>query len=361
MTNHRHSRRAFLGLTGAGIAGLLNAESQDADLVVFNAKVYTVDSPRPRPKHSPSRTDASPPSAAPAKSSPSSPRARTFDARQMTSSPVSSIATITPAATSCSTRSSSATLRGRVRHHREHHRETPRQGPGDASGTWVEGYFFDDTKVKDNRQLNLHDLDRVSKDHPVVVRHRGGHTAFYNSKALQMADINRNTPNPPGGTYDRDSNGDLNGRVTDRAMVAVNRIGKRQSFSEAQTAQRDRDGVAHISRRFARFGVTSVHHQGGSLPAFQQVRARRLLHRVGYESSGRVLDSMISGGIMSGFATNGSASAPLPNTPWTAPSRNAPWPSALLSRRRPAVQSNLTESQEGSTPGSNASIAPEFR
>ena len=89
-------------------------------------------------------------------------------------------------------------------------RETP-------PGIWVEGYFFDDTKVKDNRQLNVHDLDQVSKDHPVVVHHRGGHTSFYNSKALEMADINKNTPNPPGGTFDRDANGDLNGRVTDRA------------------------------------------------------------------------------------------------------------------------------------------------
>ena len=59
-------------------------------------------------------------------------------------------------------------------------RETP-------PGTWVEGYFFDDTKVKDKRQLNVHDLDQVSTEHPVVVRHRGGHTSFYNSKALELA------------------------------------------------------------------------------------------------------------------------------------------------------------------------------
>ena len=78
-------------------------------------------------------------------------------------------------------------------------------------GTWVEGYFFDDTKVKDGRQLNVHDLDQVSKDHPVVVHHRGGHTSYYNSKALEMADINKKTPNPAGGTFDRDENGDLNG------------------------------------------------------------------------------------------------------------------------------------------------------
>jgi len=57
------------------------------------------------------------------------------------------------------------------------------------AGAWVEGYFFDDTKVKDNRLLNVHDLDKVSNDHPVVVHHRGGHTSFYNSKALEMADI----------------------------------------------------------------------------------------------------------------------------------------------------------------------------
>ena len=65
------------------------------------------------------------------------------------------------------------------------------------AGIWVDGYFFDDTKVKDNRQLNVHDLDQVSKEHPVVVHHRGGHTSFYNSKAFEMAEINKNTPNPP--------------------------------------------------------------------------------------------------------------------------------------------------------------------
>src|SRR5258707_11633291 len=43
------------------------------------------------------------------------------------------------------------------------------------AGTWIDGYFFDDTKVKDNRLLNVHDLDQVSKEHPVVAHHRGGH------------------------------------------------------------------------------------------------------------------------------------------------------------------------------------------
>src|SRR5277367_2976233 len=56
MHNHRHTRRGFLGLTGAGIAGFIGApwpataagEGPNADLVVFNAKVYTVDSRVPK-------------------------------------------------------------------------------------------------------------------------------------------------------------------------------------------------------------------------------------------------------------------------------------------------------------------------
>src|SRR5215469_8521026 len=57
MTHHRHSRRGFMSLAGAGIAGLVSkpwvqtaaaVEGLDADLVVFNAKIYTVDSRIPK-------------------------------------------------------------------------------------------------------------------------------------------------------------------------------------------------------------------------------------------------------------------------------------------------------------------------
>ena len=169
-------------------------------------------------------------------------------------------------------------------------------------GTWVEGYFFDDTKVKDTRGLHVKDLDEVSKDHPVVVRHRGGHTSFYNSKAFEMAGITRNTPNPMGGTYDKDPSGELNGRVTDRAMDPMRTIGTRPTYTPAELEKRGRDGIAHISKQFARYGLTSVHHEGGNLAAIQDVRARgELLHRVSYEAQGQVLESMIAAGIKTGF------------------------------------------------------------
>jgi predicted amidohydrolase YtcJ len=169
-------------------------------------------------------------------------------------------------------------------------------------GFWVEGFFFDDTKVKEGRALDVHDLDRVSTEHPVVVHHRGGHTGFFNSKALALAGITRNTPDPPGGTFDRDAHGDLSGRVTDRALELVLRVGQRATFTDAEQRQRERDGVAHISRQFVRYGLTSVHHEGGDLTAMQEVRGRgELLHRISYEAQGAVLESMIADGIRTGF------------------------------------------------------------
>ena len=309
--HHRRSRREFLGITGAGIAGAISwprfaaaAESQDPDLVVVNAKVYTVDSRLPK-----AEAFAVKGGRFTAVGSSADMRAlagkgtETYDARQMT---------IVPGFIDCHNHAPGNTLlyevivgnpfevefvtiASIVEKLRAKARETP-------PGTWVEGYFFDDTKVKDHRLINVHDLDEVSKDHPVAVHHRGGHTSFYNSKALQMADVNKSTPNPPGGTFDRDANGELNGRVTDRAKNVFGRVGKRASFTEEQRMQRDRDGLAYISKQFVRYGVTSVHHEGGNLAALQQVRARgELLHRVSYEANGKVLDAMINGGIMTGF------------------------------------------------------------
>jgi predicted amidohydrolase YtcJ len=306
------SRREFLGLAGAGLAGMIGAPrlqaadagAQDPDLVVFNAKVYTVDSRTPQAEALAVKYGRFTAVGSSADIKALSGKAtQTIDARQMT---------VVPGFIDCHNHATGSvllyevlvgnpyevefvTISSIVEKLRAKARETP-------PGMWVEGYFFDDTKVKDDRLLNIHDLDQVSKDHPVMVQHRGGHTSFYNTKAFEMADINRSTPDPPGGTFDRDANGDFNGRVTDRARAAFGRVGKRPTFTQEQTMQRDRDGLAHISRQFVRYGVTSVHHEGGNLAALQQVRARGdLLHRVSYEATGRVLDAMIAGGMMTGF------------------------------------------------------------
>ena len=314
---HR-SRREFMGLTGAGLTAAASgswlrstpavaaalADPQDADLVVFNAKVYTVDAGAPS-----AEAFAVKAGRFAAVGSTQDIKAligkgtQAYDAKQMT---------IVPGFTDCHNHAPGNTLlyevivgnpyevefvtiKSIVEKLRAKARETP-------PGTWVEGYFFDDTKVKDKRQLNVHDLDEVSRDHPVAVQHRGGHTSYYNSKALEMAGITKNTPNPAGGTFDRDENGDLNGRVTDRARGAISRVGNRATVPGDQKLQRDRDGLAYISKQFVRYGLTSVHHEGGDLFALQQVRARgELLHRVSYEATGNVLEAMMTSGIATGF------------------------------------------------------------
>src|SRR5262245_3395512 len=117
-----------------------------------------------------------------------------------------------------------------------------------------------------------------------------------------MAGITKDTPDPMGGTYDKDDKGQLNGRVTDLASAPFNKVGARATYTSAQTEQRARDGVAYISRQFARYGLTSVHHEGGNLQAMQDVRARgELKHRISYEASGRVLEALIAAGIQTGF------------------------------------------------------------
>jgi predicted amidohydrolase YtcJ len=134
------------------------------------------------------------------------------------------------------------------------------------------------------------------------VRHRGGHTTYYNSMAFELAGVTKSTPDSAAGTYDRDPNGELNGRVTDRARGVFLNVGKRPTYTTDQIRARNRDALAFISKQFVRYGLTSVHHEGGDLAALQQVRARGdLLHRVSYEAQDDVLEQMIKAGIATGF------------------------------------------------------------
>lgn len=174
-------------------------------------------------------------------------------------------------------------------------------------GQWVEGYFYDDTKLKDGRPLSRGDLDKVSTRHPVIVTHRGSHTHVVNSLALQLAGITRDTPNPFGGTYGRDGQGELDGLVTDLAAAPFAKVGQRPSYSAAERAERGRVGAARISQEFARYGLTSVHHDsvfdpvGAGLDALREIHAQgKLLHRVRYEPALAYLEKLIAQGLKTG-------------------------------------------------------------
>ncbi|MBV8682544.1 MAG: amidohydrolase [Caulobacteraceae bacterium] len=305
----RHTRRGFLSAASAGLAAASPlsralAQSTAPELVAINARVWTVDDGRPQAQAFAvkngrflavgSNEDVR---------SLAGKGTEVFDAKGMT---------ITPGFIDCHNHAPGETLLYDVLVGNPYEVEfvtidsivdkLQARAAKTPPDTWVEGYFFDDTKVKDGRQLDVHDLDRVSTTQPVAVHHRGGHTSFYNSLALQMAGVTRQTANLPSGTYDHFPDGSLNGRVTDRARVVFEKVGKHVTYSPEETARREREGMAHISKMFVRYGLTGVCHQGGPLNAIEAIRGEgRLLHRVNYEAYDDVLEAMIRSGMTTGL------------------------------------------------------------
>jgi predicted amidohydrolase YtcJ len=148
-------------------------------------------------------------------------------------------------------------------------------------GQWVEAIMFDDTKL--DVPLTRKELDEVSRDHPIGVHHRGGHTSFYNSKAFEMAGITRATPDPDHGRFFRDESGEPTGRVAELARNVFNKVGTRERFTPEQQRERGRNGMRHISELLTAAGLTTVHDAGANrdrIQAYQDARsAGELRHR----------------------------------------------------------------------------------
>ncbi len=168
------------------------------------------------------------------------------------------------------------------------------------AGNWILGFKYDDTKMAEGRPINRHDLDDAAPDNPVFIRHRGGHTAFVNSAALNKADVNDQTPNPSGGAYEHGADGKLTGRVMDNGTAPfVTKIP-----STATRSQR-RDGVKLITQMLVRAGVTSAHDALGDpddLLAYQDAYEAGDLHARVYCLIGAAhIDKMIQAGIRTGL------------------------------------------------------------
>ena len=132
-------------------------------------------------------------------------------------------------------------------------------------GEWISGFKYDDTKTKEKRYINNIDLDEVSPDHPVIIFHRGGHTAYVNSLALKIAGIDEKTPDPKGGNIERDlETGNLNGRLLETATYLV------EKFIPNQFTRSDyQAGVKLISEMLSKSGITSVTDAGTSVKSLQ--------------------------------------------------------------------------------------------
>lgn len=168
-----------------------------------------------------------------------------------------------------------------------------------APGTWVSGFKYDDTKTVEGRYITRYDLDEISTEHPIAIRHRGGHTAYTNSMALKLANIDRETPDPQGGQIVRDENGEPTGLLKENAVELIFSL-----IPDNQTEQDQQQGVKIITEMMSKSGVTSVTDAYGlqsDLKAYRNaLEAGDLKCRIYCMMSYSEIDDMISQGVKTG-------------------------------------------------------------
>jgi predicted amidohydrolase YtcJ len=91
-----------------------------------------------------------------------------------------------------------------------------RSGRGDDQG-WVRASRYDHMRTTGGTVLTRAQLDQWVPGRPAVVGHIGAHWGVVNSQALAAAGITEASPDPAGGSYGRDADGTLSGRVDEQA------------------------------------------------------------------------------------------------------------------------------------------------
>ncbi len=119
-------------------------------------------------------------------------------------------------------------------------------------GEWVAGRGWDQTLWASQKLPTRHDLDKVTGDHPAFFSRIDGHAAVVNSAALKALHVSRTTPDPAGGSYSRDSNGELTGIIREAAWDQFY-----ESLPKPSLAQRRR-GIELAMQEAREWGLTSV-------------------------------------------------------------------------------------------------------
>ena len=99
--------------------------------------------------------------------------------------------------------------------------EVPRAAESGAGLPWICGWGYDEGKYEEKRSPNRYDLDEGCADLPVFLVRSCEHIRCVNSKALEIAGITRDTPDPPGGSIDRDEQGEPTGILRENARDLV--------------------------------------------------------------------------------------------------------------------------------------------
>lgn len=172
---------------------------------------------------------------------------------------------------------------------------------GIPEGQWVMGRGYDQARLAEQRHPTRHDLDPVSPHNPVIVVRACHHIASANSLALQAAGITRDTPDPEGGTIDRDEHGEPTGVLRETAHTMV------RDAMPQPTVEMCKEALIAAGHDFLSKGVTSVAeagiHDDTLMRAYIELRNEGRLPVRTYLMMmiDEMLDHLISLGITTGF------------------------------------------------------------
>jgi len=125
-------------------------------------------------------------------------------------------------------------------------------------GEWIVGGNWDETKWSPSNMPTKELIDALTPDTPVFVSRYDGHMGLANSLALRLAGINTKTPDPPGGAIVRDAQGNPTGALKDAATDYIEKV--IPELSHEQRVKAVKRALAYA----ASVGVTSVQHMDPS-------------------------------------------------------------------------------------------------
>ncbi len=125
-------------------------------------------------------------------------------------------------------------------------------------GQWITGFGWQEAQFKENRNPTKEDLDPAAPNNPVVLTRAGGHSSVGNSAALKAAGITRTTEDPKSGLIEHNANGEPNGIIRERSDL-YRELVPRDSWEVEKPRFVDR------LRWFLSLGITSFFHANGTI------------------------------------------------------------------------------------------------
>lgn len=166
---------------------------------------------------------------------------------------------------------------------------------------WIEGHGWNHNVWENAAYGTASQLDTYSKNHPVLLHAKSLHAAWANSKALEIAGISSNTPDPEGGEILRDGSGNPTGILLENAVSLVSKV------IPSPTPEKLANDILAVQSKLWSMGITGVHDFDGidSFIALQMLQEERKLGlRVNKNMPIASLPNLIDSGLRSGFGNS---------------------------------------------------------